>query len=186
MACVSWNDAVAFCRWATERAQAAGMDLAGLSVRLPTEAEWEYACRAGREGTKFWWGDVVSEGQGRLNGASDDKLLGHRLAAHTSAGKFPLSDGDAWVSPVDAFGEKGRNGCGLADMLGNVWEWCLDGYDPKCAYEDCWTGDTQCRVLRGGSFDVGPGLVRCATRVENTPADADANTGFRVLLGVGG
>jgi formylglycine-generating enzyme required for sulfatase activity len=183
VSCVSWNDAMAFCKWMTESERAAGRLPNGLEYRLPTEAEWEYACRGGREGTRFWWGDSVAEGQGRLNAASDDKL-GHKLPDATWSGKFPWSDGYAWASPVDAFGAKGRNGFGLADMLGNVWEWCLDGYDAKGAHEEAYRGDTSMRVLRGGSFNYAPGYVRCAHRDGDTPTLAYAYFGFRVVLGV--
>jgi formylglycine-generating enzyme required for sulfatase activity len=186
VACVNWNDAVAFCQWATERARGAGMDLAGLSVRLPTEAEWEYACRGGREGTWFWWGHAWVDGRGRMNVASEDKLR-HKVPQSARSPKCTWSDGYDWVSPVDAFGEKGRNGYGLADMLGNVWEWCQDGYDPKGAHAELWTQDTSMRLLRGGSFDSSvPGHVRCAYRGWYAPACADAGIGFRVVLGAGG
>jgi formylglycine-generating enzyme required for sulfatase activity len=183
VACISWNDAVAFCGWLTETAQPARRLPTGWEYRLPAEAEWEYACRGGRAGTKFWWGDSVAEGQGRLNAASDDKL-GYKLPDSTWPAKFPWSDGYAWVSPVDAFGAKGRNGFGLADMLGNVWEWCLDSYDAKSAHEEVYRGDTTYRVLRGGSFFDVPGGVRCASRDGGPPSGAYAYFGFRVVLGV--
>jgi len=182
VACVSWNDATAFCAWLTKKEQAAGRLTEGEVYRLPTEAEWEYACRGGRQGTKFWWGDSVEDGKGRLNAASDDKL-GHKLPNSTWPAKFPWSDGFAWVSPVDYFGPQGRNGFGLADMLGNVWEWSLDGYDEAGAHEDVYTGDTARRVLRGGSFANWPGLVRCADRGWSRPAYAYASDGFRLVFG---
>jgi formylglycine-generating enzyme required for sulfatase activity len=183
VACVSWNDAVAFCRWLTARERAAARLAAGLEVRLPLEAEWEYACRGRQAGTRFWWGDSEAEGHGRLNAASNDKL-GHSLPNTTWRTTCGWSDGYAWVSPVDAFGANGRNGFGLADMLGNVGEWCQDGYDEKGAREDAGTGDTARRVVRGGSFRSPPAAVRCASRAGENPSYASASLGFRVLMGV--
>ncbi len=181
VACVSWNDAVAFCDWLTGKEREAGRLPAGMVYRLPTEAEWEYACRGGREGTKFWWGDSVQDGKGRLNVASAD-ARGQGKGQWTQ--KFPWSDGFAWVSPVDNYGDNGRNGFGLADMLGNVWEWCLDGWDDAGAHEEYYTGDTARRVLRGGSFHAGPGNCRCAPRGWYGPTLAYAFVGFRVVVGV--
>jgi formylglycine-generating enzyme required for sulfatase activity len=181
VACVSWNDATAFCAWLTKKEQAGGRLSEGEVYRLPSEAEWEYACRGGRQNTKFWWGDSVADGEGRLNAASDDKL-GHKLPNNTWNQRFPWSDGFAWVSPVDQFGTKGRNGFGLADMLGNVWEWCLDGYDKAGAHEDVYATDTARRVLRGGSINDEPGLVRCALRDWDRPSRANASLGFRVVF----
>lgn len=180
--CISWNDVAVFCQWLTEHARSGGVLSTGMVCRPATEAEWEYACRGGREGTRFWWGDAVAEGRGRLNAASNDKL-GHKQPKATWEARFPWSDGYAWVSPVDGFGARGRNGFGLADMLGNVWEWCLDGYDPKGAHAECWVEDTARRVLRGGSFCYPPGRVRCADRSGYPPNFADASRGCRVVLG---
>ena len=64
--CVSWNDGKAFCKWLTEKEREAGRLPDGLEYRLPTEAEWAYACRGGRESTAFWWGDDLKDGEGRL------------------------------------------------------------------------------------------------------------------------
>jgi formylglycine-generating enzyme required for sulfatase activity len=182
VACVSWNDAVAFCAWLTKKEQAAGRLTDGEVYRLPTEAEWEYACRGDRQGTKFWWGNSTEDGKGRLNAASDDKL-GHKLPNTTWNPKFPWSDGYAWVAPVDSFGQRGRNSFGLADMLGNVWEWCMDGYDKAGAHEDVYTADTARRVLRGGSFNLEPGFCRCALRYRLYPDYTNSDNGFRVVVG---
>ena len=182
VACISWNDAQAFCKWLTEKVRVAGRLPAGMACRLPMESEWEYACRGGRQGTKFWWGDVVAEGKGRLNAASDDNL-GGKPPGSVWVTKFPWSDGYAWVSPVDAFGPMGRNGFGLADMLGNLWEWCLDGWNDQGAQAECYTGTSAWRVLRGGSFADAPGRVRCASRDGTDPSYAFASGGFRVVMG---
>jgi len=132
-------------------------------VRLPTEAEWEYACRAGTQ-TKWWWGDSKEGGRGRLNWSGKD-------------------DGFEFVSPVDSFGSLGRNDLGLADMLGNVYEWCLDEYDATQAHEDLWTGNPRARVLRGGAFISDPAACRCAYRGCSHPARSNCGCGFRVVVG---
>ncbi len=162
--CISWNDAVAFCGWLTEGERKAGRLPAGLEVRLPTEAEWEYACRAGTQ-TKWWWGETKEKGQGRLNWSGKD-------------------DGYEFVAPVDSFGARGRNRFGLADMLGNVWEWCLDEYDATQAHEEYYQGNPGARVLRGGSFFNSPAYGRCASRHGTNPANSYGNYGFRVAFGV--
>ncbi|MFZ2639407.1 MAG: SUMF1/EgtB/PvdO family nonheme iron enzyme, partial [Verrucomicrobiia bacterium] len=163
--CISWNDAVAFCRWLTETEKKAGKLPAGMEYRLPTEAEWEYACRAGTQ-TKFWWGDKLSVGKDRIN--TGDKNFG-----------FP------YISPVDIFGAKGRNGFGLADMLGNVWEWCSDVFDPK---QD--NPDAQSRLdaysLRGGSFHNARGYLRCAARYRKGQSHCLPFLGMRACCGVPG
>jgi formylglycine-generating enzyme required for sulfatase activity len=164
VSCISWNDAVAFCEWLTEQERKAGRLALGQVVRLPTEAEWEYACRAGRQ-TKFWWGESQEDSKGRLNWSGKD-------------------DGFEFLAPVDSYGERGRNGFGLADMLGNVYEWCLDEFDEKQAHEECYKGNSGMRVLRGGSFLYGPAVDRCAFRHANPPDRSVSFYGFRVAVGV--
>jgi formylglycine-generating enzyme required for sulfatase activity len=163
VSCISWNDAMAFCGWLTEQERKAGRLPAGRVVRLPAEAEWEYACRAGTQ-TKFWWGENTEDGEDRLN-------------------KPGTEDGFEYVAPVDNFGERGRNGFGLADMLGNVWEWCLDHYDAKQAHEECYLDSPTTRVMRGGAFDPATGFCRCALRHHSAPDRPASTYGFRVCLG---
>ncbi|MCX6908018.1 MAG: SUMF1/EgtB/PvdO family nonheme iron enzyme, partial [Verrucomicrobia bacterium] len=163
--CVNWNDAMAFCEWLTERERKAGRLTSDQVIRLPTEAEWEYACRAGTQ-TKFWWGEAKEDGKDRLNWSG-------------------TGDGFEFTSPVDSYGEHGRNKFGLADILGNVWEWCLDEYDATQAHEECYKGNPGARVLRGGSFIIySPGYVRCASRGGTHPATSDSHGGFRVAVGL--
>ncbi|MBI5687491.1 MAG: SUMF1/EgtB/PvdO family nonheme iron enzyme [Verrucomicrobia bacterium] len=165
VSCISWNDATAFCEWLNEREQRNGRLPPDNVVRLPTEAEWEYACRAGTQ-TKFWWGDSVEDGQGRLNWA----------AKH---------DGFDWVAPVDSFGTQGRNRFGLADMLGNLWELCLDEWDEAGAHDGQCKGDPFKRASRGGAYCDVPNRTRCAARA-GLPGvrSAESRVGFRVAVGM--
>jgi formylglycine-generating enzyme required for sulfatase activity len=184
VACVSWNDCRAFCQWLTKKERAAGRLPDGLEYRLPTEAEWEYACRGGRTSTVFWWGNDLKGGEGRLNIATDDPLPGNKEILPSQ--KAPWRDGFVMVSPVDHFGEKGRNGFGLADMLGNVWEICLDHFDPQGAHEEVhFVAKDPHPVCRGASFMARPGYARCAVRLGlRSPIYSDSRDGFRLCLGV--
>lgn len=187
--CVSYNDMKAFCDWLTEKARAAGALAEGFIYRLPTEAEWAYACRGGRsDSSYFWWGNDLYDGKGRLNISAIDFLPGKD---HVWAGAtLPWSDGYAMVSPVDHYGEKGRNGFGLADMCGGVWEFVLDHFDPQGGHEQVFYEDTKLRsvsrpVCRGGNFFDVPGNARCAVRLGiRSVTYSDSRDGFRVCLGV--
>ena len=109
---VSWNDAKAYCGWLAKKT--------GDACRLPSEAEWEYACRAGAT-TEFWWGDRMEDGAGKVNGADQTRLPN---GSPWSRG-FPFADGYWRTAPV---GSSAPNAWGLYDMHGNVWEWCEDWY----------------------------------------------------------
>ncbi len=147
---------------------------------MPTEAEWEYACRGGRAGTKFWWGDNWSDAKGRANIMSTDPA--NSKGRHW--GKGAWKDGWAYVSPVDNYGHKGRNGFGLADMTGNVQEWCLDaGWKDRAKIEYI-KSNKRIRVLRGGTFLAKPGGMRCARRSKANRKISDVINGFRIICGV--
>jgi formylglycine-generating enzyme required for sulfatase activity len=162
---VNWNEAAAFCADLSRRPRETGGPPC-VVCRLPTEAEWEYACRAGSQ-KKYCFGDDESE-----------------LEAYAWYG----GNSGEKTHPV---GEKKPNARGLYDMHGNVWEWCQDWYGPypKAPVTDP-TGPTEptideSRVLRGGSFNGDPDYLRCSCRRGNDPDGRSRRIGFRVVC-VGG
>jgi len=187
--CVSYQDMKAFCRWLTERERKAGRLTKELEIRLPTEAEWAYGCRGGSQKSQyFWWGDDLMEGKGRLNISAVDFLPGRDTVWRYA--NAPWSDGYAFLSPVDHYGEKGRNGFGLADMCGGVWEFTLDHFDPEGGHEEVYYQDKE-RLLvsrpvcRGGNYFDVPGNARCAVRLGISGVSySDSRDGFRNCFGV--
>ncbi len=154
---VSWYDAVEYCRWLSEKS--------GQRYRLPTEAEWEHACRADTEtdtATKWSFGD-------------DEKELE----------KYAWYDKNS-ENKTHSVGEKKPNKNKLYDMHGNVWEWCEDDWadsykkTPRdgSAYEDKSSGR---KVLRGGSWIFNADYTRSATRIRYYPASSNNYVGFRLL-----
>ncbi|MBP8131819.1 MAG: SUMF1/EgtB/PvdO family nonheme iron enzyme [Candidatus Hydrogenedentes bacterium] len=165
---VSWKDAVAYCEWLSRKT--------GETYRLPTEAQWEYACRAGTD-TEFWWGDRMEDGRGCLNGADETQLPNGRQWTP----RFPFADGYWNVSPVGSFK---ANHWGLYDMHGNVWEWCSDWYGdyPSGSVTDpSGPPSGKYRVVRGGSWGDLPGLCRSAARYGVAPGLRSADSGLRLL-----
>ncbi len=163
---VTWFNAIEFCNRLSEqegvppyyKRRRDVTILGGAGYRLPTEAEWEYTCRAGSEGAYCFGGDV--------------NLL-HRYAW------FCENSGDM-THPV---GQKQPNAWGFYDMHGNVWEWCWDLWD---AYrttpqeKPARPSRGSDRVFRGGSWLVGPDVLRSAIRKWNVPDYQDDSLGFRV------
>lgn len=187
--CVSYQDMKAFCRWLHERERKAGRLPGGLEIRLPTEAEWAYACRGGSRGSQyFWWGNDLMEGKGRLNISAVDFLPGRETIWPLA--NAPWSDGYAFLSPVDHYGERGRNGFGLADMCGGVWEFTLDHFDPEVGHEELYYLNAKEQsvsrpVCRGGNYFDVPGNVRCAVRLGIRDVSySDSRDGFRICLGM--
>jgi len=173
---VSWNDARAFCDWLSKKS--------GKTVVLPTESQWEYACRAGTK-TTYLWGDNPDDGKGWANCADQSlkKKLPNAPAAWTF---FNWDDGFVFTSPVASFK---ANAFGLYDMTGNVWQWCGDWYGdyPGGAVTDP-TGPASgfLRVLRGGSWINFTDVCRSAYRNFYNPGIRNYFYGFRVVVSVAG
>jgi formylglycine-generating enzyme required for sulfatase activity len=172
---VSWNDALKFCEWLSKKE--------GKNYRLPTEAEWEYACRAGTT-SLYYHGDDPEKLTQIENVA--DKTARDKLNQSWLAGGLALesSDGFAFASPVRHFRP---NNFGLYDMLGNVREWCADWYDAAYygiapAFDPRGPETGSNRVLRGGSWLTPSENGRSATRALADPSRRFANLGFRLVL----
>lgn len=170
---VTWNDAKAFCDWLSRRS--------GKTVVLPTEAQWEYACRAGTK-TAYPWGDNPDDGKGWAN--AGDQSLKKKLPGLPAEGFFSWDDGFVFTSPVGSFK---ANAFGLHDMTGNAWQWCQDRYGryEKGPVTDPMGPDTGLRVRRGGSWNDGPEMCRSACRGVSCPACRSGGYGFRVALTAG-
>jgi formylglycine-generating enzyme required for sulfatase activity len=152
---VTWEDASNFCRRLSEKT--------GKAVRLPTEAEWEYACRAGSK-TRFSFGD-------------SDSILGDYAWYGSNSGGM--------THPVS---QKKPNPWGLYDMHGNVWEWCADWrgpYSSEASTDPQGAGSGGTRVLRGGAWhDLEAGSFRCAFRdcCYSSPSYRYDDLGFRCAM----
>jgi formylglycine-generating enzyme required for sulfatase activity len=151
--CVNWDDAVAYARWLTART--------GATYRLPTEAEWEYAARAGTA-TARWWGDDASAMCTRANGG--DRAYAAVLPTDASA-NLACNDGYPFTSPV---GRYPASAWGLHDMYGNAWQWTADCFGP--APRAFPPGACQARAIRGGSWHSSVATLRSATRFSLPPA----------------
>jgi formylglycine-generating enzyme required for sulfatase activity len=166
--CVSWNDARAYAQWLSRKT--------GKRYRLPTEAEWEYAARAGTASSRYW-GDDPLQACKYANVADQS-----RIQTWGFGQKHECTDGHYFTAPAGGYAP---NRFGLYDMLGNVWEWTEDcwnaSYAGASADGTAWTtGDCAQRVLRGGSWSTVPRFARSAARHKN-PADYRDNlTGFRL------
>lgn len=173
VACVSWTDATAYVEWLSRTTSK--------TYRLPSEAEWEYAARAGT-GTARYWGDGRNEACRFANVA--DRTAAQKLnrQQNNAAEVFQCADNFIYTAPVGKFQP---NGFGLHDMLGNVAEWV----------EDCWNndhrgaspgqyarlgGDCNVRVLRGAGWNSYPSFVRAAARDGDVASDRVNAVGFRV------
>lgn len=164
---VSWNDAQAFCKWLSRKEKR--------TYRLPTEAEWEMACRGGSAWTRFPWGNRLP-GDRDMNFGDGDPKLPESLTT--------VNDGYKNVSPVASYPP---NGFGLYDMAGNVMQWVEDRYD-RNYYENSPLEDPrgpsvgESRVNKGGNFYASPADARCAFRGFSGQSMSFWNLGFRVVM----
>jgi formylglycine-generating enzyme required for sulfatase activity len=163
---VSWYDCVEFCERLSQ--------YTGRDYRLPSEAEWEYACRAGTT-TPFYFGETITTDLANYDG--------NYTYGAGAKGKYREE-----TTPVGSF--QVANAFGLYDMHGNVWEWCFDqwhdNYEGAPSDGQAWIiddNDNHSRLLRGGSWDDNPWSCRCAARSRNTPVDRLNDDGFRVVCG---
>jgi formylglycine-generating enzyme required for sulfatase activity len=169
--CVSYNDAVAFCKWLSDKT--------GRAVKLPTEAQWEYAARAGTS-TLYIWGDNPDGGKGWCNGND----LTAKKKFSDKGEYFNWDDGYLYTSPVAKFKP---NAFGLYDTHGNAAVWCGDWYD-KDYYAKSPRTDPQgpaygkTRVVRGGCWGHYPVHDRSAYRLGLEPANGFNYVGFRVVV----
>lgn len=162
---VSWHDAMEWCDRLSRKTNR--------KYRLPSEAEWEYACRAGTA-TPFHFGETITTDLANYNGEDISSLSPKGISRKTT-------------TPVGSF--KVANAFGLFDMHGNVWEWCADhwhkNYQGAPKDESVWMRDNAVeraeRLLRGGSWDYGPGLCRSAYRDKFRADYTYQSVGFRLV-----
>ncbi|MFN6513882.1 MAG: SUMF1/EgtB/PvdO family nonheme iron enzyme [Nostoc sp. CreGUA01] len=159
---VSWNDAVEFCQKLSQKTKR--------TYRLPSEAEWEYACRAGTT-TPFYFGETIITDLVNYNG-------------NYTYASAPKGENRKQTTPVGGFLP---NAFGLYDMHGNLWEWCQDyyheNYNGAPIDGSAWLtgGDSSYRLVRGGSWISNPEKCRCGNRNSNTHGVHGSSIGFRVV-----
>ena len=192
---ISWSDAQAFCNWLSEKE--------GATYRLPSEAEWEYACRAGQS-TWYSWGEDPDQAYVHANVAdgalesAQPKTTSYQRAVRLGAGE---GDGVVFTAKTASYR---ANPWGLYDMHGNVWEWCSDRWSadryeyffrdvPRQQRSEVVVEDPvfldktdqhkygDWRVIRGGAWTCAPAAVRASIRTFAEAADATVYTGFRVV-----
>jgi formylglycine-generating enzyme required for sulfatase activity len=179
---VSWYDAVEFCARLSKYSER--------EYRLPSEAEWEYACRAGTM-TPFHFGETITTDLANYDGTDDKDGKWKGSYGKGTLGIYRQKTTEVGIFPANAFG--------LYDMHGNVWEWCADSWHenyreaPNIGIPNigmAWNrniendNDNQMRLLRGGSWEDNPVNCRSAPRIWDNPDSGYDNIGFRVVCGV--
>jgi len=172
---ITWQDAELFCRWLSAKE--------GRLYRLPTEAEWEYACRAGTTNRTYWGGNVEDRTKANLGGSWDKRTHAHYA-----------DDGFEYTAPVGSFP---ANPWGLYDMIGNSWEWVSDWYSvfatndvvdpqgpPMGAAGPCRGGSLGCRADKGGGWNSALTYTSSALRDGDDPGDVKDTRGIRILCEV--
>ncbi len=171
---VSWEDAVAYCKWLSKAT--------GADYHLPTEAQWEYAASLRGQVSTFPWGDELPPNQ-RVANFSDKSA---KAAWECAWAEADYDDGYAYIAPADSFPP---NALGLYNMQGNVWEYCADWYDrayyqegrernPHNVKQKLKDGTT--RVVRGGSWYEGLDAMRVSHRNRRLPSKSSNIVGFRL------
>ena len=183
---VSWNDAIAFCNWLsresglTERYKLdSGAIQSGNGFRLPTEAEWEFTCRAGTT-TRYHHGDDPEQlvKSGNTWDSSTKEKFPTYINCLNASDRYPFSS---------AVGQFRSNAFGICDMHGNAWEWCGDWYDKEYygrspQRDPSGPSSGSSRVLRGGGWLYDSKVCRSACRGYDEPSGRYSSTGFRVVL----
>ena len=162
---VSWNAATAFCQWLSTKT--------GLTCSLPSEAQWEYACRAGTA-TPLWYGDLTTDFAKSANLADHSLHVMPTFGWGLPSGAVPpwrpaidsVNDGFRIAAPVGTFSP---NAWGLCDMSGNVWEWTNGDFSPGC------------KAVRGGSWSERPARAGSASRLGYRPWQPVYHVGFRII-----
>ena len=165
---INWANAADYAKWLSEKT--------GQKFRLPTEAEWEFAARAGSQTARFW-GDDPKQACGHANVQDEQAFAAFQWGYH-----HHCADGHAVTAPI---GQYPPNAFGLHDMLGNAWEWtCTQwnanyGGDENRCVEKKWAPSF--RVIRGGSWTNPPRNVRSAFRMNRPPTSSTHDYGFRLI-----
>jgi formylglycine-generating enzyme len=176
---VSWDDATNYCAHLTVQEQEAGRLPGGWVYRLPTESEWEYACRAATT-TAYHYGDALHGGMANFyNYYEYDASIGDIYVSNPTV---------PWLPRTTTVGSYQPNAWGLYDMHGNVWEWCQDwdGIYPAGSVTDPQGPESgSYREFRGGGWGRYGSFSRSACRNDDSPSHADNGIGFRVVVARG-